>query len=310
MKVIFMGTPEFAVPILDILHFHHQVTLVISQPDQFNQRKKAAISPPVIQYAKLKGIEFLQPKKIKDDIDKIMTYPADIIVTAAYGQFVPKKLIDYPRYKAINVHGSLLPKYRGGAPIQWAIINGDTATGISIIYMTPKMDAGDILAQRRISITDWDTQDSMFYKLSQLGREMILSVIDDIACGAITLKKQDPAAVTYAYNLTKSDELIDFTLPARSVFNKIRGLNSNPGAYFNLEGMNIKVFGSKVLSDKSSYPPGIITKVGKDFFNVSCGGDTVISITEIQLPGKKRMDVRDFLNGKGRYLIKEAKEIK
>ena len=310
MKVIFMGTPEFAVPVLDILHLNHQVTLVVSQPDQYYQRKKKTISPPVIKYAKERGINFLQPEKIKEDIDKIMTYPADIIVTAAYGQFVPKKLIDYPRYKAINVHGSLLPKYRGGAPIQWAIINGDTQTGISIIYMTSKMDAGDILAQRSIPITDDDTQDSMFYRLSQLGREMILPVINNIEKGNIILKKQDSAAVTYAYNLTKQDELIDFQLPARSVFNKIRGLNSNPGAYFKLDGMNIKVFSSMVVEDTTSYPPGIITKVGKDNFNISCGNNTVISITEIQLPGKKRMEVRDFLNGKGRYLIKETKEIK
>jgi methionyl-tRNA formyltransferase len=305
-----MGTPEFAVPILDIIHSRHEVALAVSQPDQYNHRKKKATSPPVAVYANGKGIPLIQPEKIKDAAGIIASLQADLIVTAAYGQFVPKKIIEHPRFKSINVHASLLPRHRGGAPIQRAIINGDAETGVSIIYMTPKMDAGDILAQRKIAITDEDTQDSMFYKLSMLGRDMILEVIDAIESGTATPRPQDEAAVTYAYNLTKEDELIDFHKPARAVFNQIRGLNSNPGAYFILDGINIKVYGAAVAGEKTDYPPGVIAAVEKNCFKVSCGENTVISITEVQLPGKNRMMARDFLNGKGRQLIKEAKEIK
>jgi len=305
-----MGTPEFAVPILDVINKRHQITLVISQSDQYDRRKKVLLSPPVIRYAKEQGLNYLQPEKIKDITEDIRTYPADLIVTAAYGQFIPPKIIDYPRHKAINVHGSLLPKYRGGAPIQRALLNDEKETGISVIYMTAKMDAGDILMQKKITITDGDNQDTIFRRLSLLGRDMILSVIADIEQGNIKPQKQNPAAVTFANNLTKADELIDFKIPARAVFNKIRALNPNPGAYFVFAGMNIKVYAGTVASYQKPSSPGVIVKVGKDYFDISCGNNTVISITEIQLPGKKRMAVRDFLNGKGRDLIKVKKEIK
>ena len=309
MDIIFMGTPEFAVPILDILHSHHRVVLAVSQPDQFDQRKKKAVVPPVAAYASEHGIPLIQPDRIKDAVDIITSIPADLIVTAAYGQFVPKSILDHPIHKAINVHASLLPKYRGGAPIQRALMAGEAETGVSIIYMTPKMD-GAILSQKKILIEDADTQATLFHKLRLLGREMILDVITALANGTAQPRPQDPAGVTFAPNLTKEDELIDFKKPAWEVFNQIRALNPNPGAYFVLDGMNIKVFGAAVAPERTTYPPGVIAGIAKDRFMVSCGENTVLAITELQLPGKNRMTTRDFLNGKGRQLIIEAKEIK
>lgn len=307
MKIIFMGTPEFAVPILDILHMRHKVVLVISQPGILD-RKKRLVDPPVALYAGEKELPLLQPSAIKN-CKEILSYPADLIVTAAYGQFVPKIIINHPRYKSINVHGSLLPQYRGGAPIQRAIMNGDTETGISIIYMTSRMDAGDILAQRAIPIEEVDNQSTMFQKLSLLARRMILPVIGGLEAGTLTAVPQDEEAVTFAANITKEDELIDFQKTAWEVHNHIRGLYPNPGTYFNVEGKSIKVCESQVAPDKVSFSPGIITAVGKDYFNISCGNNTAVSITSVQPPGRRRMNVRDYLCGNGRNLIKIGKEI-
>ena len=304
-----MGTPKFAVPILDILCSKHDVVLVVSQPDYYDYRKKRNIPSPVVEHARNLGLNIIQPKKISKAVEEIKTHQADIIVTAAYGQFVPKQILDYPKYQSINVHGSLLPKYRGGAPIQRAIINGDEKTGISIIYMTAKMDAGDILAQEELFIEESDNQDSLFEKLSLLGRKMIIPVLSKIKKGRAVAKKQDESQVSFAYNLTKEDELLKFNVSAKDVFNKIRGLNSNPGAYFVLSGINIKVYNSYVSTITSNYPPGIIVDVGKDCFSVSCKDNTVISITEIQPAGKRRMSVRDYLNGQGKNIIKLEKEI-
>lgn len=307
MKIIFMGTPEFAVPILEKIASRHEVVLVVTQPDTFVKRKY--MYSPVKEFALEKGFPLFQPENIKAEAEKILALPCDLIVTAAYGQFVPKVLLEHPRYKAINVHGSLLPKYRGGAPIQRAIINGEEKTGISIIYMTPKMDAGDILMQREIPILDEDTSDSLFKKLSILGSEMIMEVIDKLEAGTVKPVKQDEKAVSFAYNLTKEDEILDFKKPAREVFNRIRGLNSNPGAYFRLDGMIIKVYGSRVASYFTDTEPGRIVGISKDCFDISCGEKTVLQITEIQIPSKKRMSVKDFLNGIGRNMILLNKEI-
>ena len=304
-----MGTPEFAVPILEKINSKHQVVLVVSQPDTYNKKKKKYLFSPVKELAIRLGLPIFQPEKIKDEQEKILNLEADLIITAAYGQFIPKEILNHPRYRSINVHGSLLPKYRGGAPIQRSIINGDEKTGISIIYMTPKMDAGDILMMSEIPILESDTSDSLFEKLSLLGSEMILEVISDLETGNVKPLKQNPSEVTFAYNLTKEDELLDFNKTAREVFNRIRGLNSNPGAYFRLDGQDLKVYGSMVASYKTDEGPGRIINLSKDSFDISCKDGTVLQITEIQLPSKKRMTVRDFFNGSGRNMISKNKEI-
>jgi methionyl-tRNA formyltransferase len=309
MKIIFMGTPQFAVPILDKLNQNYEVVLVVTQPDTYNYRKKTYTYSPVKEYALQHNLKVFQPEKIKQEQEFILGFEVDLIVTAAYGQFIPKKILDHPRFKSINVHGSILPKYRGGAPIQRAIINGEVETGITIMYMEQKMDAGDILRINKIPILDEDTGDSMFHKLSLLGSSMIVEVIEDLRNNKITPIPQNENEATYAYNLTKEDEIINFSKPARAVFNQIRGLNSNPGAYFIMDGQNIKVYNSRVVERITKMKPGIIVGINKDSFEVSCLDGTILEISEIQMPSKKKMSVRDFLNGNGKNILKLYKEV-
>lgn len=309
MKIIFMGTPDFAVRILDEINKHFEVILVVTQPDTYNYKKKTYEYSKVKSYAIEHNLKVFQPENIKNEVDYFLGLDVDLIVTAAYGQFIPKKILDHPKYRAINVHGSILPKYRGGAPIQRAIMNGEVETGITIMYMDKRMDAGDILRIEKIPILEEDTQDSMFEKLSILGSRMIVDVINELRLGKIKPIPQNESEATYAYNLTKEDEFIDFNKDARVIFNQIRGLNSNPGAYFILDGMNVKVYGSNVLDKKTSEEPGKIVGISKNYFEVSCANGSVIAITELQLPGKKKMSATDFLNGSGRKMVTLNKEV-
>lgn len=310
MKIIFMGTPQFAVPILENIYKKHQVIMVVTQPDAYNHKKKKALPSPVKTWALNHNIPVFQPENINKETSRILQEDVDLIVTAAYGQFISKALLEHPRYKAINVHGSLLPKYRGGAPIQRALINGEKKTGISIIYMTVKMDAGAILMQKEIEIRETDNQDSLFERLSLLGSEMILDVIDNLEAGTITALPQKEEEVSFAYNLTKEDELLDFSKTALEVYNRIRGLAANPGAYFQMDGQAIKVYQARLANYQTDIRPGVIVNITKDSFDISCAKGSVIQITEIQMPSKKRLMVRDFLNGNGRNIIIKNKEIK
>ncbi len=309
MKIIFMGTPQFAVPIAEEIKTKHEIVLVVTQPDQYNYKKKTVIFSPVKKWAIENNIPVFQPEKIRLEKEEVFKYEADLIVTAAFGQIIPEDMLEYPKYKAINVHGSLLPKYRGGAPIQRAIINGDSKTGITIMYMAKKMDAGDIIKIEELPILDSDNQDTMFEKLSELGKNMILDVIDDLEKGKVIATPQCESEVTYAYNLTKEDEIVNFNKTARDVFNQIRGLNSNPGAYFKLDDLNIKVYNSFVSEKITNEKPGIIIGISKNSFEISCKDGSVISITEVQLPSKNKMPARDFINGQGRKLLVIGKEI-
>lgn len=317
MNVIFMGTPEFAVPILEEIKKVHNITLVVTQPDTFNIKKKEMVYNPVKKWALNNNIEIFQPEKIKLDYEKILSTPCDIIVTAAFGQIIGEEVLNYPRLKAINVHGSLLPKHRGGAPIQRAIINGDAVTGITIMYMEKRMDAGDILLQAELPILDSDNQDTVFNKLSLLGASLINDVIEKLDKNEITPIKQNEEEVTFSLNLTKEDEHIDFTKSARDVFNQIRGLNSNPTGYFLLDNQNVKVYDSIEKNNdlwynnacEENHKPGEIVRINKDSFDVLCGDGKLISILEIKLPGKNRMKVRDFINGQGRKMLAIGKEI-
>ena len=304
-----MGTPAFAVPILDKIREKHEVVLVVTQPDVYNIKKKKFTYSEVKEYALKNDLPLFQPEKIRVDYQKIIDLDVDLIVTAAYGQIVPEEVLNHPKYKAINVHGSILPKYRGGAPIQRAIINGDKETGITIMYMAKKMDAGDIIKISKIPILDTDNQDTVFSKLSILGSEMINDVISDIANNKVTPIKQNEEEVTFAYNLTKEDELINFHKTATEVFNQIRGLNSNPGGHFTLDGINIKVYNSKVSLKHTDFKEGTIVDINKDSFDVACKDGTVISILELKVPSKNKMFVRDFMNGQGKNMIVKGKVI-
>lgn len=303
LKIVFMGTPEFGATILSKLLKFHEVVLVVTQPDKVVGRKKEIVFSPVKKLALQNDINILQPYKIKEVEEEILKLDFDIIVTAAFGQFVSMRLINYPKYKAINVHGSLLPKYRGGAPIQRSILNGEEETGITIIYMAKKMDAGDMLSKRSIPILETDDADSMFEKLASLGSEMIIEALNDIENNNLNIIAQDENEATFAYNLTKEDELIDFSKTSKDVFNQIRGLSSNPGAYFKIDNNIYKVYSSKIINFDHKEEPGVIVLVTKTSFAVSCGGFSTICFDQIKPEGKKLMNVSDFLNGKGRNII-------
>lgn len=301
MKIIFMGTPQFAVPILDKIKKEHKVILVVTQPDHINRKK--VIFSPVKEYALKNNLELFQPENINRENDLLFKYSADLIVTAAYGQFIGNKILNFPKHGCINVHGSLLPKYRGGAPIQRAIINGDKYTGITILYMDRKMDAGDMIKKSEIEIDFTDTQDSLFEKLSLLGSEMILEVINDIKEGNITREKQDESKITFAHNLTNEDAIINFNKNATDIYNQIRGLNSNPGAHFKFKEKIYKVYKSEISNLIHNEKSGTILTVSKNNLIIACGKGTAISILEIQPQSKRKMDIKDFLNGNGKYIF-------
>ena len=310
MNIVFMGTPEFGASILSELVKEHNVVLVVTQPDKMVGRKREIEFSAVKKKAIELNIPVFQPIKIRQEYNYIIeNYEFDLIVTAAYGQIVGTKLLNYPKYKAINVHGSLLPKYRGGAPIQRSIINGDKETGITIMYMAKEMDSGDILSQESLPILDIDNSDSMFKKLAVLGSSMINKTIDDLVNNKLTPIPQKVEEVTFAYNISHEEELIDFNKSSREVFNLIRGLSTNPGAYFKVDNFTIKVYDSELSSSKSNYEPGVICDVTKDSFSISCKDNTVITFKTIKPEGKGIMSVKDFMNGKGRSILIKGNKI-
>ena len=300
-----MGTPEFGATILNELVKEHNVVLVVTQPDKLVGRKREIEFSAVKKKAIELNIPVFQPINIRQEYQYIIdNYQFDMIVTAAYGQIVGTKLLYYPKYKSINVHGSLLPKYRGGAPIQRSIINGDKETGITIMYMAKGMDSGDILAKESLKIDINDNSDSLFVKLADLGAKMINPTINRLVNNEITPIKQNEEEVTYAYNISHEEELLDFNnLTSLQIYNKIRGLSSNPGAYFKIDNFSIKVYDSVLNDSKTSLDSSVICEVSKDSFSISCKDKTVITFKNIKPEGKGIMSVKDFMNGKGRSLI-------
>ena len=305
LDIIFMGTPAFGATILEALIKYHNVKLVVTQTDKTNG-KKVYVSP-VKELALKEGIEVFQPLNIRKDYEKILTTPCDLIVTAAYGQIIGTKVLNHPAIASINVHGSLLPKYRGGAPIQRSIINGDEKTGITIMYMAKGMDSGDILKEESIEIGDM-TSDELFVSLANLGAKMINEVIDDLVSGKVNPIKQDEALVSYAPNLTKDDELINFNKDAFMVCRQVRGLDSNPGAYFTIDGIIYKIYKCEAVTSNSIEEVGVIEKVEKDSFTVRCLTNA-LKVKEIKPAGKNKMSVRDYLNGKGKDIIFVGRKI-
>lgn len=310
MNIVFMGTPEFGATILEELNKVYNVVLVVTQPDKLVGRKREIEFSAVKKKALELNIPVFQPINIRKEYQYIIdNYDFDLIVTAAYGQIVGTKLLYYPKYKSINVHGSLLPKHRGGAPIQRSIINGDDETGITIMYMEKGMDSGDILAQKSIKILDSDNSDSLFIKLADLGASMINDTIDKLVNGKITPIPQKIEDVTYSYNISHEEELLDFNNTNIEIFNKIRGLSSNPGAYFKIDNFSIKVYESEKSNEKTSYQPGEICDLTKDSFSIACKDNSVITFKTIKPEGKGIMSVKDFMNGKGRSLIIKGKKV-
>lgn len=297
LKVLFMGTPEFSVNVLKGLIDNYDVVGVVTQPDKEVGRKREIKFSPVKVVALENDIRVYQPIKIKTDYDELLKIKPDLIVTCAYGQIVPKILLDLPQYGCINVHASLLPKLRGGAPIHKAIINNYLRTGVTIMYMVEKMDAGDIISQVETIIEKDDNVGTLHDRLSILGTKLLLETIPKIVNGDIKPISQNQDEVTYAWNITREEEKIDFSKSTLDIYNQIRGLNPWPGAYATLNGIDMKIYDAKI-SDSffTTKRIGEIGRVYSDGFGV-CTKDGEIIITEIQISGKKKMKVKDYFNG-------------
>ncbi len=295
-RIVFMGTPEFAVPVLNELIKNYNVVLVVSQPDREKDRKGNLLMTPTKKLAIDYNVDVYQPTKIKEEYEKILNYKPDIIITCAYGQILPNEILNYPKYGCINVHGSLLPKYRGGAPIHHAIINGEKETGITIMYMDSKMDSGDIIYQSKIEIGDNDNLDKIYKEMSFLGARTLLEILPQIFEGTNSRIKQDETLVSFGLNITKEEEKIDFNQSSLRIHNKIRGLSSIPGAYALINDKRMKIYESKLTDIPSKNVPGTIVKIDKNGILVSTN-DKEIIITDIKLEGKKRCLVKDFING-------------
>ena len=301
-KLIFMGTPDFAATVLEGLldDANYDVLAVVTQPDRAVGRKKEIKMTPVKEVALAHNLPVYQPEKMSgsDEMAELMTLGANGIVTAAFGQFLPTKLLDSVDF-AVNVHASLLPKYRGGAPIHYAIINGDKEAGVTIMEMVKKMDAGDMIAKASTPITDEDNVGTMFEKLAVIGRDLLLKTLPDYIAGNIKPELQDESKATFSPNITSEEERIDWNKSAREVFNHIRGLYPWPVAHTLLDGKRFKIYEASLAEGQGQ--PGQIIEKGKKTLVVATG-DGAISLKTVQPSGKPRMSVVDFLNGVGRKL--------
>lgn len=300
-NIVFMGTPDFAVPILEALIKDESINIqaVVTQPDRKVGRKKVLTAPPVKQKAVEHDLLVLQPEKIaqSEELDQLLAMDIDLIITAAFGQFLPTALLDHPTYKSINVHASLLPKYRGAAPIHYAVWNGDEETGITIMYMSKQMDAGDMLAQQSLPIEESDDMGILFDKLSIVGRDLLMKTLPALFNGELTPIKQDEAEVSYSPMISKEQEAIDWTNSATTLFNKVRAFRPFPGNYTLLDGKRFKMWDTKVVSKKTTKEPGTIVQVDKETLEVACGDNTVLSLLVVQPAGKPKMPVESYLKG-------------
>ncbi|VEU82669.1 methionyl-tRNA formyltransferase [Acholeplasma hippikon] len=295
--IVFMGTPEFSVPILEMLIENgYPVGLVVTQPDKPVGRKKILTPSPVKKVALKHGIEVFQPVKLKEEYQKILDLKPKLIITAAFGQILPKALLN--EIKAINVHGSLLPKYRGGAPIQYSIFNGEKETGITLMEMVYKMDAGDMIDKAVVKIEDEDDYGTLTKKLSIAGRDLLEKNLDDVLRGTYGKQKQMDEEVTFAYTIKYEDEALNFNESLLWNHNRVRGLSPLPGAHFEIGGTTVKVFKTRI-SDIINIEPNEIRIVNKRLI-IGCK-DGGLELVEIQQSGKNKLMVKDFLNGQNLF---------
>lgn len=298
-SIIFMGTPDFSVPVLKgLVEKGYEVKAVVTQPDKKVGRKQKITKTPAKIAAEELDIPVYQPVKLSgsSELDELIAMNADFIVTAAYGQFLPTKFLNSAKIAAVNVHGSLLPKYRGGAPIQYSLINGDKKTGITIMEMVKKMDAGDIYAQKAIEIEPDDTAGSLFEKLSYLGRDLLLETLPKISDGSVQKVTQNEEKVVFSPNITKDQERITSKMTAQEANNLLRGLNPDPGAYMMVNGKRFKVWKAEVADENTDLEPGSLVE-NKGRFAISFANNTVLNLLEVQPAGKKKMPIQSFLNG-------------
>lgn len=298
MRVVFMGTPDFSVPALENIAKRYEVVAVVTQQDRPKGRGHKMQYTPVKEKAIELEIPVYQPKRVKDPefVDILKTLKPDVIVVIAFGQILSKEILELPKHGCINVHASLLPKYRGAAPIQWAVINGDKKSGVTTMYMAEGLDTGDIIDTSEIVLDEKETGGSLFDKLADLGGKLILNTLDKLETGTATRTRQDDARSTYAGKITKELGKIDFTKSAVEIERLIRGLNPWPSAFTYMDDKMLKIWNADVLEETVEEEPGTITEVNKKFIKVATG-EGYLLLKEIQLEGKKRMDVTSFLNG-------------
>lgn len=303
-KVIFMGTPDFSTKVLEMLIEEHDVIAVVTQPDRPVGRKRVLTPPPVKRVAEEHNLPVYQPEKLaqSDELTQLLQLEPDLIVTAAFGQLLPETLLQLPKLGAINVHASLLPKYRGGAPIHQAIIDGEAQTGITIMYMVNKLDAGNIISQKAIDIEDDDNVGTMHDKLSILGADLLKETLPAIIAGTNDSTPQDDTQATFASNISREDERIDWTMTAEDIHNHIRGLSPWPVGYTTMDDTNLKLYAAHIVHNKKGQP-GEIVETTKKAIIVATGSDDAVALTDIQLAGKKRMLAANYLSGVQESLV-------
>ena len=305
MKIIFMGTPDFAVPTLKKLYDSgYEVQAVFTQPDKPKGRGKEMQFTPVKECALAHNIPVYQPKKIREPecIEELKKYQADVCVVVAFGQILTKNILDMPKYGCVNVHASLLPKYRGAAPIQWAVINGDAITGVTTMRMDTGIDTGDMIAKREVRIAEDETGGSLFDKLAEVGAKLCVETMDMLEKGTAQFTPQNNDASTHTSKITKELGNIDWKKPAVEIERLIRGLNPWPSAYTHLDDKAFKIWKAKVVDEANDYEPGCIVKASKNELIVQTG-DGQLALLEVQLAGKKRMDAGAFMRG---YTVEEG----
>lgn len=299
MKIVFMGTPDYAVePLRSIIQAGHEVTAVLTQPDKPKGRGREMQCSPVKECAEEFGIPVFQPVKIKapEAVEILGTFEADIFVVAAFGQILSREILEMPKYGCINIHASLLPKYRGAAPIQWAILNGEKESGVTIMQMDVGVDTGDMLFQKKVPITDGETGESLYGKIMLAGAELVVEALPLIERGEIRPEKQKDEESSYAKMLTKSLGQIDWEQPAVKIERLVRGLNSWPSAYTKYRGKTLKVWEAAVIHEEARGMAGTVAAVDKDCILVNTGGE-LLALNVVQIEGKKKVSVHDFLLG-------------
>lgn len=316
-SIVFMGTPEFAVPVLKgLLENEYDVKAVVTQPDRPVGRKHRLTASPVKKLAVANEIEVLQPEKISGsaEMQRVIDMAPDLIITAAYGQFLPTKLLNSAKIAAVNVHGSLLPKYRGGAPVQYSLMHGDSKTGVTLIYMVKKMDAGEMLGQAELPIELNDDTGSLFEKLSYLGRDLLLEKLPALITGELISKPQDETQVVFSPTIKPEEEHLLLSMTAQEIDWKVRALRPAPGAFFdNFAGKRTKLWNIDPLDEKTEQAAGTVVEVTKHILKVAAADGTVYQINELQPAGKQKLAVTDYLNGmnqaleKGQVIISDDK---
>lgn len=313
MKIVFMGTTDFSTIILEKLIKRHQVSLVVTQPDRPFGRKQLLKASPVKELALKHNIEVFQPEKIKSDYQRVLDHSPDCIVVAAFGQMIPKIILDYPKYKSINVHASLLPKYRGGSPMHTAIKNGDKETGITIMYMAPKMDAGSLILQKSLPIEYSDTVGDLEKKLAVLGADLLIEALDLVEQNKVVSIPQNEEQVTFAWNIKPEEELLDFNRKSIDIYNHVRAFNPWPTAHLIIDSLKIKVFDiavvNELLNQYEQFQPGQVVDVIKGNVYIRTL-DGVIMIQKIQPAGKNVMLMKEFMNGTGKSIFYVGKLVK